>query len=114
MYGSPPLAAAAADSLVRFGRRTRPYETNPTVTVSITRIVNNNPNRVELTMVNLGTQLVYFSTGNGPSATNGYFLVPQGGVTLLVEEDGEQVAYDWFAVAASGTQQMFVSEVLAD
>lgn len=113
-FGAPPLAAAASMSLVRFGQRTRVVETAPTVSTAVVRVVQNNPNRVELTIVNLGTQNVYFSTGNQPSVTNGYFLPPQGGVTILIDEDGEEVAYDWYIVAASGTQQLFVSEVIAD
>ena len=113
-FGAPPIAAAAAMSLGRLGQRTRVVETNPSATTSIARLLTNNPNRVEFTLVNLGTAPVYVSQNNAPSATNGYYIVPQGGMTVLIDEDGEQVAYDWYVISSSGTQQLFVSEVIAD
>lgn len=114
MFAREPLAAAAAMSLVRFGQRTRPFESNPSVTTAAQRLLINNPNRVEFTVVNLGVQNLYLALNNQVSASNGIIIPPNGGLTVLVDEDGEQVAYDWYAIAASGTNSLYLQEVLAD
>ena len=114
VFAREPLAAAAAMSLIRFGQRTRPVESNPTATATASRLLQNNPNRVEFTVVNLGTQVVYISLANAVSSTNGIPLSPNGGVTVLIDEDGEEVAYDWFVISISGSQLLYVQEVLAD
>lgn len=101
-------------SLVRFGQRTRPAEQNPTIGTQSQRLLLNNPNRVEFTVVNLGNQLVYLALSNAVSVLNGIPIPPSGGLTVLIDEDGEQVAYDWWAVSSSGTQQLYVQEVIAD
>lgn len=113
-FGAPPLAAAASMSLVRFGQRTRTAESNPNATTSVARLLFNNPNRVEFTVVNLGTQNVYLSLSNSVSSTYGLLIPPNGGLTVLIDEDGEQVAYDWYVITTSGTQPLYVQEVLAD
>lgn len=110
----PPLAAAAAASLVKFGRPTRTIESNPTTDATGGRLVKGDPDRVELTIVNLGTQTVFLSIRATVSTINGILIPPNGGMTVLVDEDGEMVAYEWFAVSSSGTQQLFVQEVLAE
>lgn len=113
-FGVTPLAAAASQSLVRFGQRTRPVESNPTVDGTAVRLVQNNPNRVEFTVVNLGTDSVFVSTSNQVSSSNGILIPANGGMTVLVEEDGEVAGYDWYVIANSGTQQLFVQEEVAD
>lgn len=113
-YGSPPLAAAASDSLVRFGHRTRPVESSLNATTAAQRLFQNNPNRVEFTVVNLGTQNVFIGLGNQVSSTFGMLIPPNGGLTMLVEEDGETVGYDWNVAASSGSQPLYMLEVLAD
>lgn len=110
----PPLAAAAQDSLVRFGHPTRAEESNPLVTTAVSTLLKNRPDRIEFTFVNLGIQNIFVSTSRTVSSLNGILIPPNGGLTVLVVEDGEIVAWEWFAVAASGSMQAFVQEVVAE
>lgn len=106
------LTPAASASLVKFGYRTRPVETTPSATTTVARLVPNNPDRIEFTVMNLGTD--YIAIGLLPSLAyaTGIQIPPQGGAIVLLDEDGEAVAYEWYVIAFSGSQQLYLQEVI--
>ena len=64
------------------------------------------PERVSLTLMNLGATVIYVAPNGPPSTTRGIRLGPLGGgFTVSVETDGDLPAQQWRAVgdAAAGT-----------
>jgi len=105
--------AASAYALKEFGFKTRAVE-NPvasSVGTSVTKVLNQNPDRIEWLFVNLGSYTVYLAFGPYVSASKGIFVAASGGTaTMKVSEDGEAVAYEVWAVAPSGTSAIYVVE----
>lgn len=101
--------------MLRFGGRTRPIESTVVITTAGTeRVVPNSPDRVQLTIVNAGTDLVTIRSARPVVNGVGIRLGPGNTVTFLVEEDGEATGWEYFGVAASGSQTLFIVEVVAE
>jgi len=101
-------------SLKRFGFPTRPVENPVVAEVSTTaaEILRNNPDRVFWIVVNLSANVVYVGLSGGVSATKGIRLDANGGFTSSsVEEDGEAVAYQVFAIATGAASAIYVLEI---
>src|SRR6266852_2686577 len=106
-----PEGLAAQVALVKFGEETHPQETTPSATTTMSRLVPNMPDRVELIVINAGTDMVTIRPTNTVTSGVGIRLPPGVTADILADEDGDMVGYKWFMVAASGTQQLYVLEV---
>jgi hypothetical protein len=90
---------------------------NPqTVTVAITEtdIVKNNPNRVQLTIVNNGTSEIHIDTMHGITTSTGIRIAPSGTVTFNKMEDGELVNHSWVGIATGAQSNCRVYEVVKE
>ena len=101
-------------TLKRFGFPTRAVE-NPVVAevgTSALTVLQNNPDRVFWLVVNLSTNIVYVALKSDVAATKGIRLDANGGwVSMSVEEDGEAVGYEVFAVATGEDSAIYVLEM---
>jgi len=79
---------------------------------AVARWANNNPNRIELHIVNLGTNNLFISPEPSVSSTRGILVGPSGGnASLLEDEDGELVRIEWYGVAVVAAVDIYVLEV---
>lgn len=101
-------------ALVKFGAPTRPVESTPTIGTAAVQLVKNSADRVELIVVNSGTDLVTIGLSHNLASGVGIRLAPGGTVDILADEDGDVVGYEWWAVAASAGQQLYVLEVISE
>ena len=101
-------------TLKRFGFPTRAVE-NPVVAAvgtSALTVLRNNPDRVFWLVVNLSTNVVYVALSEEVSATHGIRLDANGGwVSMSVEEDGEAVGYEVYALATGADSDIYVLEM---
>ena len=99
----------------QLGGPTRENESNPTCQNAPTKLVNNNPDRVGLIMINLGANDVYIALNNGVSTTNGIKLPANGGnVTMTVRDDFTLPGREWDGITNAATSAMYVLEEIAD
>jgi hypothetical protein len=108
--------AAAEFSRKRFGRPTR-LVVNPlvdSVGTSPVRVLANNPDRMMWLIINLSTNTVYLGFDPQVSSTRGIILGASGGyASMVIEDDGEAVAYEVWAVATGPNSPIYVIEVEA-
>lgn len=107
--------SASLDNLLRsqYGVRTR-YISNPltsAVGVTVTKICPIRPNRVGLTVTNMGATTIYLSPENDVSATKGIIL-PGGGTTITFRWDIDMhlVASDFYALSSAAGGLIYVLE----
>lgn len=112
MTVSRPEGWAAQLAESHFGDDTHPVISTPTVTTTAAKLVNNNPDRVELVIINLGTDVIAFDLSKTVTMSAGIRIAPGQSAILVAEEDGEMSGYEWWAVANTGTQQLYTLEVL--
>src|SRR5437016_2276427 len=94
-----PLGAAAEFARLRFGGLTRPITAVTSVGVTGTdRVAPNNPNRIELIVVNAGTDLVTLDWNRPVVAGQGVRLAPGNTVTFHVDDDGDLVGWELFGI----------------
>jgi len=101
-------------TLKRFGFPTRPVENPVAASVGTTaaEILKNNPDRVFWLVVNLSANVVYMGLSGDVSSTKGIRLDTNGGwASMSVEEDGEAVAYQVFAIASGAGSAIYVLEI---
>ena len=90
--------------------KTRSVQNPVTINVAttITKILQNNPDRLAYTIVNLGNTALYIAFDNEVSATRGILLVASGGsISLTAENDGELVGYSVFGISATSSNNIF-------
>ena len=108
------VMAAAELSRLRFKGPTRPV-VNPvtdTVKTTATRILNNNPDRVEVLIVNLSDNRGHIGFDSKVGPTRGIPVEAQGGfVSMCIEEDGETVGYEIFARNQVAAGKWYILEV---
>jgi len=100
----------------RFKTKTRaiPNPLVDKVDAGVTKILNNNPDRLGFLVVNLSDTDMYLGWFPDVSATKGAFLAKSGGaVTLSAMEDGELVGYEFYIYCSLGAKPVFVQEVEA-
>ena len=104
-------------SLRKFGQKTRAL-TNPVTDsclTTVTALLRNNPDRLALLVVNLGTTAMYVAWDRGVGAAHGVYVAPNGGsMGLLADEDGELVGYELFGIAITSAVDILVVEVEAE
>lgn len=77
------------------------------VTITPTRFVNDDPEALALTILNLGSTSAYIMLDDTVSSTHGILLVGGGGsVSLNVRDDQTLPARAWWAVTATGTTDL--------
>lgn len=98
-----------------YGVNTHPGpETRPVVVgVAVSQVCSNNPNRVGLTFINLGSNNIYLYLNNGVSATQGILCAGGGGVVAFNwRDDMTLISNDWYATAPGGNTSLQVVEVV--
>ncbi len=97
-----------------FGVRTRavPSEVSA-LAASVTLLARNNPDRLQLVVVNLSDTDLYVGCFRDVTATKGIFLAKSGGsIGLVATEDAEMVGYEWNVYnSAAAAKAVFVLEV---
>lgn len=97
---------ALSDYMLKiWGVRTRSIE-NPVTDAAgagVTKILNNNPDRFEVVIVNHDAVLMRVAPSPDVSEEYGIPLDPEGGAAVITaDDDGELVGYEWFIYSAAG------------
>jgi len=99
-----------------FGVKTS-YNLNPVVAqvqVTVTKIVNVNPNRLGLLIVNAGAFPIDIAPVNTVAVGAGITLTANGGgISFIWDEDFEFLAGEFFAIANGGVSNISVTEVIS-
>lgn len=100
----PEGAVAARFASAKFGGPIRAVSTqNTSLTGLNQRIIVNNPRRIHWFLVNQGNQDMYCDFQPPIFSPNGYPLLSHGGfLSMSVDEDGDAVAWDFFATVVGG------------
>ena len=78
---------------------------------TVTKIVNNNPKRVSLLIVNLSDNDVHIMIDNQVSSSRGIYLAPGGGaVNFDWSTDFTLISHDWFGIAAAAASPLLIVE----
>jgi hypothetical protein len=102
-----PIPAPVQFLRDRFGGDFQDLEATTSVDTAAVKIVDNDPEAVALTLINLGTDDVYVAPSNTVSDTAGIELNPGGSVSLTVRDDGMLPTRDWWAIGASNGQTIY-------
>jgi len=98
----------------RLGFPTRPT-INPvtnSVATTATKILNNNPDRIFWLVINLSVNKGYVGWDGEVASTKGVPIAPSGGyVSCTVEEDGELVIYEVWAVNENAAGTYYIVEI---
>ena len=107
------LEGAAAEFLRdRYAGELTEREATTTVGTAISSIVESNPDRLGLLILNLSTNTVFVAIENNPSATNGIRLGANGGsVAFNVTDDGMIQTRAMFALATGAASSVYVLEL---
>ncbi len=105
----PAGATAAEFAAVRFGGPTEIKVFQVTVGTGTVRLVDNNPRRVFWIAINNGVNSGAISIRNDVTTGTGIPVQSNGGaVSMDVMEDGEAVAWEWFAITGAAGQNWTV------
>lgn len=86
---------------------------SPTVGTTVTSLLNNNADRLELIFFNNGSVDVVIWNDSSVSATLGMRVVASGGfITFKVRDDFTLVASNWFGISTGAAQQISITEVV--
>lgn len=111
MSPKPYFGAARAFTEVALGGPCNEIESNPTAQTAAGVLLQGNPDRVGLVMVNLGTNDVFVSLNSGVSTSNGIRIAASGGnITMDVRDDFTIPSRTWYAIANGGTSAMYILE----
>jgi len=78
----------------------------------ITKLVDNNPDRLGLTIINLGSGDAYTAFNNEPSDTNGIYLAQTGGfLSMDVRNDQMLPCREWYAIAPTAITTLYIIEI---
>jgi hypothetical protein len=84
------------------------------VGTSSVNVLKNNPNRLAVTIVNLGTGKVYLRPQAPATSTSGIILNAGGGsVNMTWETDYDAVGMEWSAIADIAATPILTIEVVA-
>lgn len=107
------LQGAAAEFLrQRYAGELTENETTTTVGTTVSEVVESNPDRLGLLVLNLSNNNVFLAIENNPSATNGIRLGANGGsVAFNVTDDGMIQTRAMFALADGAGSTVYVLEL---
>ncbi len=110
-----PMGAAAEFARLRFNGFTRPITSVVSIgTSGSDRVAPNNPNRIELIVVNSGTDLVTLDWKSPVVGGQGVRIAPGNTAIFHVDDDGDLVGWELFGIGATGAQACWVTEVVAE
>lgn len=107
------LTGVAAEWSAReYGGRFQATDTPAQVGTSSARLVQTNPERVNLLIVNLSVNTVYIRPNNHATTAAGIVLAPNGGsFSTNLLEDLVLPSYEYFAIASGAASDVLVIEV---
>jgi len=109
------MGAAAEFARLRFNGFTRPITSVVSIgTSGSDRVAPNNPNRIELIVVNSGTDLVTLDWKSPVVGGQGVRIAPGNTAIFHVDDDGDLVGWELFGIGATGAQACWVTEVVAE
>lgn len=80
------------------------------ITTSVGEAIRGDPDRLMITFVNLGANVIILSTLPNPSSTRGYYLAANGGsISMTVRDDGTLPTRQFFAIALVGASTLQIS-----
>ena|SRR5687767_5791741 len=110
-----PRGAVLEFMIQRFGGLVSARQNVVTAGVAVVELVGGNPERVSLTIQNLGTGEIFILPGPNPSASNGIRLAASGGlISMSVLEDGVLSAYGWSVLGTVAATPVQVIEVIRE
>jgi len=85
---------------------------NVSVGASPTKLLDHSFERMSFVLVNLGAEAIYVKPSSDPSTTSGIYIGASGGfLSVDVHSDLILPGYEWYAVTASGTSDVFIIEI---
>lgn len=106
-------STASAFALRRFGGPTTSRTSTVSVATTVTRIVGNNPRRVQLTIYNRGVNNVDIDYVSTVTSGAGIPLTASSGVaTSTIEDDGETIIQEIYGIATTAASSVFIVEVI--
>jgi hypothetical protein len=97
------------------GGPVRENETNPTVGVAVSKVVQSNPDRVGLVIVNQGAADIFVGLSNSVTTSSGVRLTANGGsMTLNVRDDFTLTAREWDGISGGVGNSVYVLEMISD
>ena len=85
------------------------HETTISVQTTVTKLLDNDPERPALLMVNLGANDVYVKPNNTPGVEAGILLAAFGGsISLTVHDDLTLPARNWYGIADTAASDVYV------
>lgn len=112
MAAGSPEGWAAQVAEAKFGDDTHPAITLPTVTTAAAKLATNNPDRVQLVIQNIGTDVIAIDLSRVVTMASGLRIGPGQYCIMSADEDGEATGYEWWAISNSGTQQIYMLETV--
>ena len=98
----------------RFGFEITSREHQDTLGALALQIVQNNPNRVQVIIMNLSVNNVYIGFTSQVGITNGILLAANGGqVGFMAPDDGDLPGRAIYAIAAAGAPVVYTIETEA-
>jgi len=83
------------------------------VTTTARVIARNNPDRLQVMMMNLSASNVFVRPSQAPTTTTGILLTPLGGfVVFNVKDDGPLAFIEWQGIGAAIDLDIYVLEIL--
>lgn len=99
----------------QWGLQTHPEVAATTVGVAATRILRNNPNRINWTVVNHSGSIVYLGFSPEISVGSGFYLSPSGGtIQAKALDDGALVIDEIWAISGVAGLSVAVIETVID
>lgn len=96
---------------VQLGRQTQPKITTVTLGTVSTLVAHADPRRRSLHILPPSSGVVWVSVTNPVVAAQGYALTPSSQpLMLLVDQAGENVVREWYAIADQGAPNLTVIE----
>lgn len=107
----PQVGAAQAYVEAEFGGPCTEEETEVAVDTTVTKLIDNNPERVSLSIINVGNDTLYVLFDDGVSSTRGIVLNANGGLlSLNVRDDQMMSTRRWYGIAGSSSTDVLVVE----
>jgi hypothetical protein len=102
---------AAAEYFRRLvGGDVEPVDITASIGVTASVLAQADPERVQLTIVNLSANSLYIRPNKAPSSTEGIFLAANGGgLSMSVADDGTLCAQEWRAIASGAASAVFAT-----
>ena len=112
---SKPMVTIPASALYLrdiFGGDFTEKDSEPVVGTTMVELVKNDPERIALTIINLGAANVLIAPDNKVSTTRGILLTASGGaVSMDVRSDATLPSRAWYAISASAGNDVYVLEI---